>query len=227
MRVCLSRFYRLFASGVLVFLFGCAGLEPNSTSPAGSIPDASGPSASISELLSNPNSSAGNDDSQTDPGDPADSEDAGESATPTPVNCLAFGEPGTSTHRLMLDAINLYRIQNGLRPLQYVDLLEDAANAHADDLWQRDFFDHINPDGEDPGDRALAVGFCHEYVGENIAAGQSTVTAVMDAWIRSPSHLANLLEPDYVYVGMGYSVDDFGRQYWVQKFAYDVPQLQP
>ena len=71
-------------------------------------------------------------------------------------------------------------------------------------MSERDYFAHITPEGLKPGDRAMENGFCHEYVGENLAAGQRTVKAVMQAWDRSPSHQLNMLEAKYVYVGMGH-----------------------
>ena len=137
--------------------------------------------------------------------------------------CVAVGQPATRIHEAMIEALNLYRIQNGLRPLTYSRRLETAANSHVQDLWARDFFDHVNPDGLDPSDRAMEAGFCHPYVGENIAAGQASVEAAMRAWENSPPHEANLLEPDYVYVGMGHFVDPSGRQYWGQLFAFEYP----
>ena len=101
--------------------------------------------------------------------------------------------------------------------------LETAADAQVQDLYARSFFAHINPDGKNPGDRALAASFCHKYVGENIAAGQLSPSAVMVAWQNSPSHNENMLTADYVYVGMGHYIDPNGRHYWAQEFAYDVP----
>lgn len=145
------------------------------------------------------------------------------SSTPTPA-CAQFGQPASTTHRAMFDAINAYRAENGLKPLIYSKTLEAAADLHVQDLWQRRFFEHVNPDGQNPGDRAAAEGFCHRYVGENIAAGQLTVQAVMEAWKNSPGHNANMLEPEYTYVGMGHFIDPTGRPYWGQEFAYDVPQ---
>jgi hypothetical protein len=137
--------------------------------------------------------------------------------------CAEYGAPVSITHRAMLDAVNLYRLENGLRPLVYSKRLEVAGDALVRDLWGRSFFAHIDPDGRTPGDRAVAADFCHSYVGENIAAGQTSVQAVMEAWKNSPSHDRNMLEPDYVYVGMGHFVDPNGRQYWAQEFALDYP----
>jgi len=138
-------------------------------------------------------------------------------------SCLETAPPSDSVHAAMFEALNRYRQENGLSPLIYSRKLEELADAHARDLWQRSFFDHINPDGLGPGDRALQAGFCHEYVGENIAAGQTSVESVMRAWKNSPSHDRNMLLSQYVYVGMGFSRDPNGRLYWAQEFAFDVP----
>jgi len=137
--------------------------------------------------------------------------------------CAGIGQPRTATHRELFDALNSYRIANGLGPLFYSQSLQKAADDEARDLWVRNFFSHTNPDGLGPGDRALEAGFCHRYVGENIAAGHTSVEQVMEAWKGSPSHNANMLDPDYVYVGMGISTDARGRKYWAQEFAFDVP----
>lgn len=149
---------------------------------------------------------------------------ASASTSSSSPSCVEITQPSDSVHRAMFEALNLYRIQNGLKPLNYSRKLETAGDAHVRDLYTRHFFEHVNPDGKSPADRALAIGFCHKYVGENIAAGQTSVPAVMDAWKNSPDHNENMLEPDYSYVGMGYYVDPTGRQYWGQEFAYDVPQ---
>lgn len=138
-------------------------------------------------------------------------------------DCYALGDPQTATHQALLDALNAYRIANGVEPLIYSRRLEAAADAMVLDLWERDFFAHVNPDGDGPGDRALAAGFCHKYVGENLAAGQRSIPAVMEAWKNSPGHNANMLEPRYKYVGVGFSVDANGRLYWAQEFAYQLP----
>ena len=138
--------------------------------------------------------------------------------------CVQAGQPSTPTQQEMLNALNLYRAQHGLSPLAYSRRLEAAINAHVRDLWARKFFDHVNPDGQEPGDRAVEAGFCHPYVGENIAAGQNSVQAVMQAWQNSPSHNENMLQPAYRYVGMGLFTDPTGRKYWGQLFAIELPE---
>ncbi|MBI4580711.1 MAG: CAP domain-containing protein [Planctomycetes bacterium] len=138
-------------------------------------------------------------------------------------DCLGLGEPEDATHQALLEALNDFRAANGLPPLVYSRRLEAAADAQVRDLYERDFFAHINPDGEPPGLRALDAGFCHEYVGENLAAGQKTVEAAQQAWENSPPHRQNMLEPHYRYVGVGVYQDPTGRMYWAQEMAYDLP----
>lgn len=137
--------------------------------------------------------------------------------------CAEVGRPDTTLHEEMFNALNEYRVQNGLQPLFYSQTLEKSADDMARDLWVRGFFAHIDPSGRTPADRAIVAGFCNRYVGENLAAGHSNVEQVMQAWKDSPGHNANMLTPGYAYVGMGHSIDARGRQYWVQEFAYNTP----
>ena len=95
-------------------------------------------------------------------------------------------------------------------------LLNQAAQNHAQDMHDRRFFAHVNPDGEGPGHRARAVGF-RGGVGENIAAGHRDAEAAVRAWIDSKSgHCTNLMNSRYRVMGVGYAPQ--GPQ-WVQKFS--------
>jgi uncharacterized protein YkwD len=151
-------------------------------------------------------------------------QDTTQVAGDTPVlPCVNNGQARTTTHTQLFAELNQYRASLGLKPLVYSKTLETAADAQVQDLYDRGFFAHINPDGEDPGMRAIRAGFCHKYVGENIAAGQVTVLQVMQAWKDSPSHNLNMIDPDYAYVGIGFYTDPTGRRYWAQEFAFDLP----
>lgn len=149
--------------------------------------------------------------------------DAGSPTPPVTSDCLGLGQPRSDLHQSLLDAVNQYRAEHGLNPLIYSQTLEAEAETYVRDMSARNFFSHVDPDGHNPGDRALTAGFCHKYVGENLAAGQRSVEAVMAAWEASPGHNANLLDPDYVYVGVGIFVDGSGRPYWSENYAFDVP----
>jgi uncharacterized protein YkwD len=99
--------------------------------------------------------------------------------------------------------------------------LEDVAYAHSRDMGDYNFFSHTGSDGLSVGDRVRNAGYDWSAVGENIAAGQQTIDAVMAAWLDSPGHCANIMSPVYAEFGMAsYSVEgsDY-RIYWTQVFA--------
>lgn len=100
-----------------------------------------------------------------------------------------------------------------------------AARRHSSDMAHRDFFDHVNPDGEQPADRVRAAGYFYQRVGENIAIGQGTAAQVMAGWMQSPGHCANIMSEPFSELGVGFvSTDEdaepgvLGR-YWTQVFG--------
>jgi uncharacterized protein YkwD len=74
----------------------------------------------------------------------------------------------------------------------------------AADMVDRNYFDHTNPDGEEPWDRMERAGYTWSSAGENIAAGNGTATATMDQWMNSPGHCRNIMSGDFVDVGVGH-----------------------
>lgn len=127
--------------------------------------------------------------------------------------------------RQVLDLVNQQRSQgadcNGevfgpAEPLAQHDLLDCVARAHSLDMHQRDYFDHTNPDGEQPWDRMEDAGYRYAMAGENIAEGSSTADAVMEQWMSSPGHCANIMAPEFVHIGIGFHAD--GRL-WTQVFG--------
>ncbi|MGW6025382.1 sigma-70 family RNA polymerase sigma factor [Streptomyces sp. NPDC055099] len=113
---------------------------------------------------------------------------------------------------------NAERAKSGCGPLTLNSKLDDAAQGHSDDMAERDFFDHTNPDGKDPGDRVTAAGYKWSTYGENIAAGQRTPAAVMDAWMNSSGHRANILNCSFKEIGVGYR-EGSGGPWWTQNFG--------
>jgi uncharacterized protein YkwD len=83
------------------------------------------------------------------------------------------------------------------------------------------YFDHTSPDGRSPFDRMRAAGYAGNLMGENIAAGQPTPAAVMDAWMHSPGHRANILNCQFTEIGVGVSsrAGSPYRIYWTQDFG--------
>ena len=153
------------------------------------------------------------------PGDDGDVIPGGGGPT-TSEYCEPIGTPDTNTQQDMYQALNNYRVANGLAELLYSDTLEEAAQFQARDMYERDFFDHTNPDGDNVLDRAIAAGFCNpSLVGENIAYGHHSVAQVQIGWQESPGHNANMLHTDYTFTGMGHYTSPLGVQYWVQVFG--------
>lgn len=99
-------------------------------------------------------------------------------------------------------------------PLAYNGALICAARKHSKDMVTRGFFNHSNPDGDGPGERAAAAGFGSAFVGENIAAGQQTPDHVMSSWMDSAGHCSNILNSQYNVIGIGV-VD----AHWTQVFG--------
>jgi uncharacterized protein YkwD len=99
--------------------------------------------------------------------------------------------------------------------------LRRAARAHAEDMASRDYFDHDDPDGLTPFDRMRESGFKGCAMGENIALGQPSPKAVMDAWLDSPGHCANILNPGFDRIGVGYQpkAKNGSGPLWVQNFG--------
>jgi uncharacterized protein YkwD len=78
-----------------------------------------------------------------------------------------------------------------------------VAQAHSDDLVARDFFAHTNPDGQSPFDRLAASGVGYSSAAENIAYGYPTATAVLNGWLNSPGHRANIENCALLEHGLG------------------------
>lgn len=90
-------------------------------------------------------------------------------------------------------ALNTYRAENGRAPLAYSSVLQTAAEAHAQDMAARVFFDHRGSDGTDVGMRVAQQGYGWCFVAENIAKGQASLGEVMQAWAASQGHRRNML----------------------------------
>jgi uncharacterized protein YkwD len=103
--------------------------------------------------------------------------------------------------------------------------LEEVANAHNRDMGDNNFFSHTGSDGLTVGDRVRNAGYDWSAVGENIAAGQQTITIVMAAWLDSPGHCANIMHSIYTEFGAA-SYRVVGSDYpiyWTQVFTRPRP----
>ncbi|MGW1131834.1 CAP domain-containing protein [Streptomyces griseoluteus] len=118
----------------------------------------------------------------------------------------------------VLRLVNVERAKVGCTPVTADSALTGLAEAFSGDMAARGFFDHTDPDGATPWDRAGKAGI-KGLGGENIARGQSDAAAVMDAWMKSPGHRANILNCDFKTLGVGVHLAP-GGPWWTQDFGY-------
>ncbi|MEU4746637.1 CAP domain-containing protein, partial [Actinosynnema sp. NPDC023658] len=96
--------------------------------------------------------------------------------------------------------------------------LRRSARRHSADMARRRVLAHRLPGWPDPFERMLAEGFPHPG-GENVAFGQETAVRVVEAWMRSAPHRANVLHAEFAEVGVGLLLDATGH-WWTQNFGY-------
>jgi uncharacterized protein YkwD len=127
----------------------------------------------------------------------------------------------TSDERTVWTLTNRERAENGLSGLSLNGDLVASARAHSADMAAQDYFSHTALDGSSPGDRIAAAGYDANSWGENIAAGYTTPASVVDGWMNSPGHRANILNSNFCDIGVGYAYDGdstYGH-YWTQNFG--------
>lgn len=99
--------------------------------------------------------------------------------------------------------------------------LLQAAKAHATDMATNNYFSHTGRDGRFPDQRVLAAGYSYTRMGENIAAGQTSVESAMAGWIGSASHCRNMMTPDFKDIAVACMRNDTSefRIYWVMEMG--------
>jgi uncharacterized protein YkwD len=108
----------------------------------------------------------------------------------------------SSTEDAVIAAMNRERAAHGLPPLRVNTRLALAAEDRVHDLFAKHYFNHVSPDGMQPFVWAERRGYDYSVIGENLAAGYRTPAAVVDGWMRSPGHRANILGRDFDEVGV-------------------------
>lgn len=106
-------------------------------------------------------------------------------------------------------------------PVQSSASLNRAALLHAQDMARNSHFEHEGTDGSTPAERVTRVGYRWRHVAENIAAGSPTAAAVVDGWLKSPGHCANIMGSQYKEMGIAFALESKSEAgiYWAQEFA--------
>lgn len=120
----------------------------------------------------------------------------------------------------VFELVNQVRKEQGDLPVARNSALDQAAAGWSSRMATEGFFAHVGPDGSSPSQRMVAAGYrpAHTW-GENIAAGYRTAQAVMNAWMNSPGHRANILNPAFKDIGIGVAQGGTYGIYWTQDFG--------
>lgn len=185
---------------------------PDNSRPGTGAPDSSQPDAGTP------------DNSQPDAGTPDNSQpDAGTPDTSTPAapetpDTAAPGETNLSYAEQVVKLVNAERAKAGLAALTMQSDITSAANVRAKEIKQS--FSHTRPNGSSFSSVLKEQGVSFRGAGENIAYGQKTPEQVMEGWMNSSGHRANILNANFKNIGVGYYQDARGVNYWVQLFTY-------
>jgi hypothetical protein len=128
---------------------------------------------------------------------------------------------------VLVDLANGDRSQNGLGNLTVSPLLVEAAQAKANDMAEKSYFAHTSPQGIDPWFWFSQVGYKFYYAGENLAVNFSDSGDVNIAWMNSPEHRANILDPHFTEIGIATAQGVYEGQtvtFVVQEFGTPAPQ---
>ncbi|MHA6763083.1 CAP domain-containing protein [Streptacidiphilus sp. PAMC 29251] len=143
-------------------------------------------------------------------------------ATPTASSSVASRTTAAlvaTDQSQILALVNVQRAKAGCGALTASKPLNTLAQNFSQEMAVRNFFDHTDPDGKSPWDRAKALGITN-LGGENIAMGQQTPDDVMTAWMNSPGHRANILNCTYHSLGVGAYYASSGGPWWTQDFGF-------
>lgn len=114
--------------------------------------------------------------------------------------------------------VNIERQKYGLKDLTLDAPLSAAARLKSQDMVDKNYFSHQSPTYGSPFDMLRKLNISYQTAGENIAMGQRTATEVVNAWMNSSGHRANILSQNYGKIGVGYATKN-GTPYWTQIFT--------
>lgn len=115
--------------------------------------------------------------------------------------------------------VNIERKKAGLKPLVADTKLSSVARIKSQDMRDNNYFDHQSPKYGSPFDMMKKFGISYRTAGENIAAGQTTAQQVMNSWMNSPGHRANILSANFTKIGVGFAKGGSYGTYWTQQFT--------
>ena len=147
------------------------------------------------------------------PAPAAPAEEAKEATEPsTPVT---EADSASAFETKVVELTNAERAKYGLAALKIYNPLMKVAHAKSQDMAANNYFSHTSPTYGSPFDQIKAAGITYRAAGENIAQGQQTPEQVVQAWMNSEGHRANILNASFTHIGVGYVENG---NYWTQQF---------
>ncbi len=131
-------------------------------------------------------------------------------------------KPGNSEELIarVLELVNQEREKRGLNALTLNPTLSKIADDYCCAMIEGSFFDHVDPSGKGPGERAINAGYIFQAIGENLAGGQASAEQVMAEWMASTEgHRENILEAQWREIGVAVRTGGLYGVYWVQEFG--------
>lgn len=172
----------------------------------------------LNQHYSNPNMIHPKDEVELPNGSTGTSSDKASNAGDSAEGSSEERQAETTQAEAVLKLVNAERQKAGLSPLKLSSKLTDIANVKAKDMAVKGYFSHESPTYGSPFDMLKQFGVSYSAAGENIAAGQKTAEEVMNSWMNSSGHKANILSKNYTELGVGfYRGGEYGTE-WVQLF---------
>ncbi|MFD3803719.1 CAP domain-containing protein [Streptomyces sp. NPDC058619] len=194
----------------------------SASAPAPASPSAPGeppaPSATPAPSTKAPQKSAAPAPAKPAPPKPAPAKPVPPKPSAPAPTAPAPGDGHSAEEAAVVTLVNQARAQAGCGPVRANPPLAALAGAFSKDMAVRGFFDHTDPDGDTPWDRASQAGLSG-LGGENIARGQGDAASVMNSWMNSPGHKANILNCEFRTLGVGAHVAA-GGPWWTQDFGF-------
>lgn len=172
-------------------------------------------------VVTKPNTTAPSKDAQTNQqtnqqtNKPTNQQNTTTTTPPTTSNPTTTTSDVNAFEQEVVKLTNAERTKAGLKALQTDDKLMAAAREKSQDMQSKKYFSHTSPTFGSPFDRMKALGITYKSAGENIAQGQRSPQEVVQAWMDSPGHRANILNANYTHIGVGYVKSG---NYWTQQF---------
>ncbi|SFJ69625.1 CAP domain-containing protein [Thermoflavimicrobium dichotomicum] len=155
-------------------------------------------------------SQSGDSGSSTAPNKPSQQDDSANQASSSSLQAI---------EKEVIQLVNAEREKRGLKPLKASEKLSDLAQKKSDDMKKNSYFSHYSPTYGSPFDMLNQYGVSYRSAAENIAAGQMTAKEVMKSWMESSGHRANILNPSFTHIGVGFTKGGSMGTYWTQLFV--------